>query len=264
MASEGVRAVDRALGILLCFSQSEPALSLTQIAHRLEMPKSTAHRLLGTLESKRFVARDATTGLYRLGYRFIEMASLVLQQVDLLQWVQPYLQRLSDECSETVDLAVMDGAQVTYLQVVESSQRVKIAAAVGQRLPAHCTASGKAFMAFLPDERVKGILGAGLSRYTERTNVALPDLLDDLRQTRERGFAMSAGEYETDIHAVAAPILDAMGYPLAVIAVVGPSYRMPRERMLTLGRLTQAAIETMRREIGAASLTMLLSTTKPS
>lgn len=259
---EGVRAVERALDILLCFSQEEPVLSLTQIARRLEMSKSTAHRLLGTLENKRFVARDATTGTYHLGYRFIEMASLVSRQVDLLRWVQPYLQRLSEACGETVDLAVLDGAQVTYLQVVESSQRVKIAAAVGQRLPAHCTASGKAFMAFLPDDQVQGILDAGLSCYTDRTRITLSELSEDLCLARERGYALAMGEYETDIHAVAAPILDAAGYPLAAIAIVGPSYRMPRERMPALGRLAQEMTETIRREVGTVPLATFLPRTK--
>jgi len=81
--SESVRAVERALDILLCFSQDGPALSLTQIAEQVGMHKSTVHRLLATLENRRFVHRDKATGLYRLGFRFIEMASLVLQDVGL-------------------------------------------------------------------------------------------------------------------------------------------------------------------------------------
>ena len=130
--SESVRAVERALDIFLCFCQDEPVLSLTQIAERVSMPKSTVHRLLATLESKRFINRDKATGMYHLGFRFIEMASLVLQDVNLQRWAQPYLQRLSAECGETVDLAILDGTHVIYLQVVESPQRVKLAAAVGQ------------------------------------------------------------------------------------------------------------------------------------
>ena len=194
--------------------------------------KSTVHRLLATLESRRFVNRNEGTGLYHLGLRFIEMASLVLKDVDLQRWARPYLQRLADECGETVDLAVLDGTHVVYLEVVESPQRVKIAAAVGQRLPAPCTASGKAFMAFLPDDHVAAIIDAGLTRHTEQTLVSPQDLYEDLRRTRERGFAISEQEYEKDINAVAAPILDASGYPVAAIAVVGPSYRLPHERML--------------------------------
>ena len=117
--TESVRAIERALDVLLCFSQAEPVLSLTQIAEQLEMPKSTIHRYLATLEAARFVRRDEATGSYHLGYRFIEMASLVLQEADLERWAQPHLERLSGESDETVDLAVLDGEQVVYLQSCE-------------------------------------------------------------------------------------------------------------------------------------------------
>jgi DNA-binding IclR family transcriptional regulator len=225
------------------------------------MPKSTVHRLLATLENKRFINRDRSTGMYRLGLRFIEMASLVLRDVDLEQLARPYLQRLSTECGETVDLAVLDGTHVVYLQVVESAQRVKIAAAVGQRLPAFCTASGKAFMAHLPDQQVRQILGDQLDRYTPATKVSLAELHDDLRVTRERGFGISEQEYEKDINAVAAPILNAEGYPVAVIAVVGPSFRLTRERMLMIGLSIRTTTEAIAREVGQTALSLLVAKT---
>lgn len=257
--SESVRAVDRALELLLCFNQQRPALSLTELAEQMDLSKSTVYRLLNTLETKRFVSRDRATGAYHLGYRLIEMASWVFQSMDRQGWATPYLQRLAEESGETVDLAVLDGPDVIYLLVIESSQRVKIAAAIGQRLPAHCTASGKAFMAFLPGDQVARILDAGVSRYTPCTPVDRSDLLQDLRVTRERGFAISREEYESDINAVAAPILDAAGYPVAVIAIVGPSYRLPEQRLVELGRLAQATASTLRYEIGPAMLSTLVS-----
>jgi DNA-binding IclR family transcriptional regulator len=259
--SESIRAVERALDVLLCFSQGEPVLSLTQIADRLDMPKSTIHRYLATLEAARFVRRDEATGSYHLGYCFIEMASLVLQEADLVRWFQPHLERLSSECGETVDLAVLDDAQVIYLQVIESPHRVKIAAAVGQRLPAFCTASGKAFLAYMPDEQVHHILSQGMPRYTDCTRVSFADLQQDLRVTRERGFATSEQEYERDINAVAAPILDANGCPVAVIAIAGPAYRLSRERMLELGLSILAATEAIAREVGSMGLTAIAAKT---
>ena len=247
--SEPVRTVDRALDILSCFRQDEPGLSFTQITERVSMPKSTVHRLLTTLERKRFIIRDKTTGKYQLGLRFIEMASLVLQDANLQRWTQLYLQRLSDECGEMVDLAVLDGAEVVYLQVIEGPQRVKLAARVGQRLPAFCTASGKAFLAYLPHDEVSRILGQSLLKYTENTLVSLTDLYEDLRVARERGFAISEEEYEKDINAVAAPILDANGRPVAAVAIAGPSFRLPHERMLMLGQSIQATIEAIAGEV---------------
>ena len=259
--STSVRAVERALDILLCFSQDKPSLSLTQIAEQVGMHKSTIHRLLATLEGKRFVIRDKVTGMYQLGYRFIELASIMLQDVDIQRCAQPYLQQLAVLSGETVDLAMLDGDHVVYLQVVESPQRVKIAAAVGQQLPVYCTATGKAFLAYLPEYQVNEILARGMARYTDHTLVSLGDLYQDLRKTRERGFAISEEEYEKDINAVAAPILDANGCPMAVIAIVGPSFRLSHDCMMMLGQSIRETTSAIAREIGLAALPVILPKT---
>jgi len=260
--SQSVRAVERALDILLCFTRREPTLSLTQIAESVQMSKTTVHRLLTTLENKLFITRDKATGLYRLGFRFIEMASLVLQDVDLHRWAQPYLRRLSVECGETVDLSVLDGSDVIYLEVIESSQRVKIAAAVGQRLPAFCTASGKALLAGLPEEQVRKILGESLTKYTDQTSVSIPEILADLRVTAERGYAISEQEYESDINAAAAPIFDEFNHPIAAIAAVGPSFRLPEHRLRVLGELVRKFTQIISSEIGQAAVSTLLAKTR--
>ncbi len=256
-----VRAVERALDILLSFTQKEPDLSLTQIAERVGIHKSTAHRLLATLESKRFVNRHPSDGTYHLGLRFIEMASVVLHDVDLQRWARPYLRDLVTECGETVDLCVLDGHQVVYIDVVESPRRVKIAAGVGQRLPVPCTASGKAILAYLPDHHVQAILDQGLRKYTDRTVLDPERLCEDLRETRQRGFAISEQEFEEEINAVAAPILDAAGSPVAAVAVVGPSFRMPLQRMLEIGPQVCRVTQTMAREVGMTALSEIVSRT---
>jgi IclR family transcriptional regulator, KDG regulon repressor len=139
--NESTRAVDRALNILLCFSVQTPELSMTQIAEQVGLHKSTVHRLLATLERKRFVERDPVTGTYRPGIRLLQMAYLTLENNDLQRIAQPYMQELCELHGETVDLSVLDDTDVLYVEVVESHQRVRLAAAKGERLPAFCTAS---------------------------------------------------------------------------------------------------------------------------
>jgi IclR family acetate operon transcriptional repressor len=233
---------------------------LTQIAERVGIHKSTVHRLLATLERRRFVSRNEATGLYHLGLRFVEMASHVLKDIDLQRWARPYLQHLVEESGETVDLAVLDGAEVVYLEVIESPHRVKIAAGVGQRLPVARTASGKAILAYLPDAHVQAVLQEGLE-YTGRTLLNREDLFKDLVQTRQRGFAISEQEYEKDINAVAAAILDGSQSPVAAVAVVGPSYRLPLERMMEIGQLVRQATQAMAREVGMSALSEIASRT---
>jgi IclR family transcriptional regulator, KDG regulon repressor len=257
--SQSVRAVERALDILLCFTHEEPTRSLTQIAESVQMSKTTVHRLLTTLENKRFITRDKVTSLYRLGFRFIEMASLVLQDVELHRWAFPYLQRLSEEFGETIDLSILDGSHVIYLEVIESPQRVKLAAAVGQRLPAAFTASGKALIAYLPEEQAKKIISDNIAEFTHHASNSVQDLLADLKATAERGYAIAEQEYEDAINAVAAPIFDADRHPIASIAIVGPSFRLTKDRLPALGESICKMTRVISNEVGLVALSTIVT-----
>ena len=251
--AQPIRAVERALDVLLCFSGQTPELTMTQIAEQVGVHKSTAHRLLATLERKRFVQRDPDKGTYRLGIRALQMAYLTLEHNDLRRLATPFLARLREQCQETIDLAVIDGTDVVFLHVLESPQRVKLAAAVGQRLPAFATASGKAILAFMAEEAVEGLLKPGIPRCTERTLCAPEALLSDLRRARELGFALSVQEYEEGINAVAAPILSPNGKPIAAVAVAGPAYRLTRERMMEIGPLVATVASDIAQEARLAA-----------
>jgi IclR family KDG regulon transcriptional repressor len=248
--SKPIRAVSRALDVLLCFSRESPELTLTEISERVHLHKSTVHRVLATLENARFLEHDSATAKYRLGLRLLELASLVLEHVDLRRQAWPHLVRLSQEHRETVDLGILDGTDIVYLEVIDSPQRVKLAVAPGQRLPACCTASGKAMLAFLPEEQVQQILTQGLPRYTNHTILSPDSFLSDLRVAHERGFAISQAEYEEDIHAVAAPILSIRQEPLAVVALAGPAFRLPPERLMELGPHVRQCAHDIAQEIG--------------
>jgi DNA-binding IclR family transcriptional regulator len=225
-------------------------LTLTEISERVHLHKSTVHRVLATLENARFLEHDSATAKYRLGLRLLELASLVLEHVDLRRQAWPHLVRLAQEHRETVDLGILDGTDIVYLEVIDSPQRVKLAVAPGQRLPVCCTASGKAMLAFLPEKQVQQILAQGLLKYTNHTIVSPESLLADLRVAHERGFAISQAEYEEDIHAVAAPILSIRQEPLAVVALAGPAFRLPPERMMELGPRVRQCANDIAQEIG--------------
>jgi len=230
--SESIRAVERALDVLMCFTNQTPELSMTQISEMVGINKSTVHRLLATLEGKRFVERDSVTGIYRPGIRLLQMAFLTLEHNDLRRLATPFLHTLCDQHRENVNLSVLDDADVIYLAVIESPQRVKLAAAPGQRLPAFCTASGKAILAYLPEENVRQILEFEMPRYTQNTITSQGAFFEDIRCTRERGFAISEQEFEEGINALAAPICN---HPIASVSIAGPAYRLTRARMIEIG-----------------------------
>jgi DNA-binding IclR family transcriptional regulator len=223
---------------------------MTQISEMVGINKSTVHRLLATLEGKRFVERDAATGLYRPGIRLFQMAFLTLEHNDLRRLAAPFLHNLCDQFRENVNLSVLDGTDVVYLDVIESPQRVKLAATPGQRLPAFCTASGKAILAFLPEEKLQDILAHGIPRYTQNTLTTEEAFLDDMRRTREQGYAISEQEFEDGINAIAAPICN---QPIASVSIAGPAYRLTRERMMEIGPELLVTVKKIAQEVELAT-----------
>jgi len=155
-----------------------------------------------------------------------------MEQIGLRRLAAPFLKDLCNQYRENVNLALLDGADVIYVDVIEGSQRVKLAAVPGQRLPAFCTASGKAILAFLSEDKVKHVLDRGMPRYTQTTVASAEKIFEGIQEIRERGFAISEQEFEDGINAIAAPICN---QPIASISIAGPAYRLTREHMFEIG-----------------------------
>lgn len=247
--SESIRAVERALDVLSCFTSKTPDLSMTQISELTKMNKSTVHRLLATLEEGRFVQRDPVTGRYQPGNRLLQMAFLTLDRNGIREIAAPYMQRLNEMHRETITLSTLDDVDMVYIEVLESPQSVKLAAKPGQRLPVFCTASGKVLMAYSSDEFVKKVFERELPQYTPYTIREPETTFHIMDLVRERGFAYSEQEYEEGINAVAAPILGKNNLPVASIAVAGPAYRLTVERMLRIGPSVASVAKELSMEI---------------
>ncbi len=246
--SESIRAVERALDVLLCFSSKTPELTMTQISERVGMHKSTVHRLLATLEAKRFVQRDLASGLYKPGNRLLQMAFLTLEKNDLREVAAPYMRQLNETYRETITLSILDDSDMVYVAVEASPQTVTLAAKPGQRLPAFCTASGKVVIAYSPESIVNEIFAHGFPEYTSYTIRSTETMLHIISLVRERGFAYSEQELELGINAVAAPILDKGKVPVAAIAVAGPAYRLSVDKMLEIGPYIASVAKEISRE----------------
>jgi len=251
--SESIRAVERALDVLSCFSSKTPDLSMTQIAEITKMNKSTVHRLLATLEERRFVQRDPLTGRYQPGNGLLQMAFLTLDRNGIREIAAPFMQRLNEMHRETITLSTLDDVDMVYIDVLESPQSVKLAAKPGQRLPVFCTASGKVVMAYSNDVFVKKVLEQELPQYTPYTIRDLETTFHIMDLVRERGFAYSEQEYEEGINAVAAPILGKNNAPVASIAVAGPAYRLTVERMLSIGPSVASVAIELSKEIAGST-----------
>jgi len=221
-----VRAVERALDILMCFTKSSE-LGLTEIAGQIGLHKSTVHRLMTTLEEKGFVARDAATEKYRLGLKVWELSTHLSKSDDPAVLLLPAMERLRDRLGETVSLYLRDGKDRLRIQAVQSNQAIRRVAQVGARLPLYVGASSKVLVAFASEEDRQELL-----RDPEWPEMPDPEgYLRMLEEIRERGYATSFEEREPGAAAVAVPIVNRRGEVAAALSVSGPISRIGEDTL---------------------------------
>jgi IclR family pca regulon transcriptional regulator len=240
-----VESLARGLSILSSFSEQTPALSLTDIARRLQLNKTTAFRFLSTLETLGYLQRDQQTKLYRPGLEVLRLGFVVLTDLEVREVAAPYLRKLVDEVEETVNLAVLDNHEVVYIDRVGSKHMVNIYRPVGSRLPAYCTSTGKSLLAFLSPEELDTVLEATTwVRHTEKTIVTPAALKENLALVRRRGFSDSYGEMIPELCAVAAPIRRNDARVVAVVNISVPTHRTSYEKLIN--ELGPKVVETAR------------------
>ena len=235
-----VRAVERAVQILSSLDDKHPERSLSEIAQATCLHKSTTYRIVMTLLNCGFIELTADGEKYRLALRVAGLGLGVLHRLDFRREALPYMQQLVERFQEICTLGVFDHGQVLYVEIVHSRHTLTIATRVGRHLPAHCTASGKVLLAFLPPEVVEPVLNAPLAAYTEKTITSSARLREELEVVRQRGYGLDDEEFEVGIRAVSAPIRDIDGNVIAQMSMPGPTNRLTPER---IPEIAQALME---------------------
>lgn len=221
-----VRAVERSLDILICFID-EKELSLTDISNRITLHKSTAYRLLNTLQKKGFLIRNPENDKYRLGFRILELSSNLIGIDDPSTLFLPKMQRLRDTLDETVSLYVRDGLERIRIQAVESNQAIRRVAPIGARLPLSVGASSKVLVSFENPSTRENILDQ-LEHYykIDRNN-----FIDIIKEVHIKGYATSYEEREIGVAAIASPIFNRNDEIIAALSVSGPLNRLTPKKL---------------------------------
>lgn len=229
-------AVARALSLLTAFSFVDPVLGVSELGRRVKLPKSTVHRLLGILVQEGFVERTPDDR-YRLSLKLYEIGQEVVSTRVLRQVGHVPLERLHNDSGEAAHLAVLSGADVVYLDRLESPQMMGLFTKVGRRRAAHATSSGKVLLAYGSQADVDDVIAAGLPRLGPRTITTRTRLMQALADIRKAGYAISADESAPGVVSIAAPIFDRLGACVAAVSVAGPLIRMPADRHDKLVRM---------------------------
>jgi DNA-binding IclR family transcriptional regulator len=242
----GVQSVDRALVILEVLARAGAA-GVTEIAAELGVHKSTAFRLVATLESHRLVEQVGDRGKYRLGVGVLRLAGATTARLDVVQEARSVCRRLAADTGETVNVAVLSDSSALYLDQVAGSSALQSHNWVGQRIPLHATSNGKVLLAGL-DPSVLDDLLDDLAAYTPRTVTRSPDLRRELDRVRRQGWALAVDELEVGLAAAAAPIRDAAGDVVASMSVSGSTFRLTEERLeVVVQQLLEATLEVSHR-----------------
>ncbi|WP_058912393.1 glyoxylate bypass operon transcriptional repressor IclR [Entomohabitans teleogrylli] len=235
-----VQSLTRGLKLLESIAEAHGSVALTELAQQAGLPNSTTHRLLTTMQQQGFVRQVGDLGHWTIGAHAFMVGSSFLQSRNLLAIVHPILRRLMEESGETVNLAVLDqdDHQAIIIDQVQCTQLMRMSAPIGGKLPMHASGAGKAFLAWLSDEALSGLLHRkGLHAYTPATLVSPVHLKDDLAQIRKRGYSFDDEEHALGLRCVAACIYNEYHEPFAAISISGPISRITDDRVTELGAL---------------------------
>ena len=227
-----IRSVSHALDVIEQFYGEADELGVTELSKRLKLHKNNIFRLLATLESRGYIEQNKATENYRLGVRSLQLGQAYVGRMGLIRQARPIMEALVKQCRESAYVAVSRRGGMVPLNSVDADQPIRLVSNIGESLPLHCTAVGKAHLAFESSEdELKARLPEGLKKYTSSTITERQALLQQLHTVIEKGYSIDSGEHVEDVRSIAVPIKDYTRQVVGTLAVSGPAYRMSTERI---------------------------------
>jgi DNA-binding IclR family transcriptional regulator len=226
-----IQSVAHALDVLEEFRGDTDELGVTELSKKLKLHKNNVFRILATLQSRSYIEQNRSNDNYRLGIKCLELGQTFIRQRGLLKQAKPILQDLAATTGETSYISIIRGNEVVYLDAVETSSTVRVVSRVGLHMPVHATAAGKALVAFESDEELQKRFSGDLPQYTKGTMTRPEDLMKDLHEIRERGYATDYEEFEEGLRCIGAPVRDYTRKVVGAISVSGPANRLPDDKI---------------------------------
>ena len=257
-----VKSLDKALALLERLGEADNALTLSDLAQRAGLPLPTAHRLLTTLERRRFVQFDAEQTLWSIGVQTFIVGNAFLPRRNLVRQAFPIMRTLMEQSGETTNLAIEFDGEAVFLAHVECRDMMRASSRPGSHVALYCSGVGKALLSAMSDEDVTRVLHQhGLKRITPNTIVSPEKMRADLAESRLRGYAFDNEEHAPGVRCVAAPIFNESGHVLAAISLSGPTARITDDRIPVLGASVAHAASRITADLGGEVDERLLAET---
>lgn len=250
-----VKSLAKALDVLACFSEEKPEWSVSDLARHLNLPKSTVSNILATFRQRDIVRQISNTGRYRLGLYCLELGYYASSQLLLRDVAYPYLQALLEDTQQIIYLGLPYQGEVLYIEALYPIHRRINFSSIGRKAPMYCTAIGKAMLSHMPIDEIEGFLErTPLHPHTPNTITDPNKLLQELTDTRVRGYAIDAEEREIGIRCVAAPVLNSQGIAYAAISVSGPESEFTHDQIETYGTRVKIITHELSRKLRSVGL----------
>lgn len=244
-----LQTADRALHILELLARE--GMTATDVQNRLELNKSTVHRLMMTLLNRGFVERNDQTGIYQIGLKMVEISSIRLNHVELKTEALPYLHQLANKLNQSIQLAIYDEGEAVFIEKIEKYQSFHMYCQIGKRIPLYCSAVGKTLLMDRSDAEIREIMSdVVFEKFTEKTHTNVEELLEDVAIGRQEGYTKDSAEHEDNVHCVAMPIYDYRGKIVASASVTGFSEKVYAEEGERARKALKITCDAISRRLG--------------
>lgn len=245
-----VQSVDRSLDVLEALASEQGGLGVTEISTKVNLHKSTVHRLLATLLDRGYVEKNED-GDYHIGLKLIEVVSVYLNSLELQTEARPHIAQISTELGLTSHLGVLDGDQVVYIEKMDVYSVVKLYSQIGLRVHSYCSSLGKCLLSNYSREELDVIMkGCSFNKFTPNTISSLDELHEELKKVRVQGWGMDDREFDLNNRCIGAPIYDYRGEIIAAISASGPPNLLTEERIPNVAEYVMKQAKEISRSMG--------------
>lgn len=246
-----VQSIDRAIDLMECIVRHPGGIRLSDLAREVELPVSTVHRLLITLDRRKFVQADSATNMWVIGDRANSVGNAYGHHENLIIPARPVMKRLRDLTHETANLGyILDGETITLAQT-ESREIMRAISPPGGRVPILNSGMGKAIVAHWPSDAIDHLITThGLRTMTKKSMLTREEVFDDIRRIRKRGYALDDEEFVIGMRCVAAPVWSKSGEPISSLSVSGLAARVTHENIEDVAKHVMAAAKELTDLIG--------------